>query len=607
MDIRKQQKQAILKMLALNEDDETSAEAPIDWKVLILDEPCRELLAPLVSVNELRARGVTLHAPIESPRDALGDVAAVYLCRPSASNAAIIARDAAQALYGALHCNWSRRAERKVLEGFARELAAAPPREGLPAAEDLVRSVWDRHVDFVALEPRLFHLRLQRRLKEVCGAGLAAPERVLEEVAEEVAAGLFCACAAVGAAAPVVRARPGGCAARAAAKLHARLHDEWRRRGGAAAPAPPTGAARPLVVLLDRADDLAAPLRHAETYQALVDDVLDHRGGRATFVDNEASRTVDLRVDEDAFYAQHAARSFPDVIDASADALAQLRARENALRARGGGEADGLAETVGELPRLLERKKRLELHTAVLGAVMKQVVAREVPRYAEAEEPRAAAADVEGLLGEGAKGTVDDKLRLLGVAGLQGGLDDDAFAALAAAAGCAEGPDRARLARGVAAIGEARKLAAAAPAPVAEAADDEGLASVLAKAQAGAKTVAAAAASKVGSLLSRASALQAVRAVGNLFEARPGTEHDTWLELDAKVGPAAYATDAAPPKLPAAETPLDAIVFHVGAGSYLEHHALQRAFAEGPRTVCYGAADLADPTAFLEEIMELGA
>ena len=170
MDIRKQQKQAILKMLALNEDDETSAEAPIDWKVLILDEPCRELLAPLVSVNELRARGVTLHAPIESPRDALGDVAAVYLCRPSAANAARIAKDAAQALYGALHCNWSRRAERKVLEGFARELAAAPPREGLPAAEDLVRSVWDRHVDFVALEPRLFHLRLQRRLKEVCGA-----------------------------------------------------------------------------------------------------------------------------------------------------------------------------------------------------------------------------------------------------------------------------------------------------------------------------------------------------------------------------------------------------------------------------------------------------
>ena len=76
MDIRKQQKQAILKMLALNEDDETSAEAPIDWKVLILDEPCRELLAPLVSVNEPRARCIEQTSLSRFPRDALGDVAA---------------------------------------------------------------------------------------------------------------------------------------------------------------------------------------------------------------------------------------------------------------------------------------------------------------------------------------------------------------------------------------------------------------------------------------------------------------------------------------------------------------------------------------------------
>ena len=36
----------------------------------------------------------------------------------------------------------------------------------------------------------------------------------------------------------------------------------------------------------------------------------------------------------------------------------------------------------------------------------------------------------DGLQVEGVAATVDDKLRLLGVAGLQGGLDDDAFAAL---------------------------------------------------------------------------------------------------------------------------------------------------------------------------------
>jgi len=42
----------------------------------------------------------------------------VYLCRPTEANAARVARDAARGLYGAVHCNWSRRAERRVLEAL---------------------------------------------------------------------------------------------------------------------------------------------------------------------------------------------------------------------------------------------------------------------------------------------------------------------------------------------------------------------------------------------------------------------------------------------------------------------------------------------------------
>jgi hypothetical protein len=154
-----------------------------------------------------------------------------------------------------------------------------------------------------------------------------------------------------------------------ARKLHALLADEWRRRGAAGGG---DGARkRPLLVLLDRHCDLATPLRHTETYQALVDDVLDHEANVASFADESGSKKVDLRVDEDGFYGEHAAKSFPDVIDASGEALATLRAAENALRARGAGqdatEADGdaakLAETVGELPALLARKKLLEHHT----------------------------------------------------------------------------------------------------------------------------------------------------------------------------------------------------------------------------------------------------
>ncbi len=71
MDVRAKQKAAVLRLLALGDEDEA---ATVDWKVLILDAPCRELLAPLLSVNELRTRGVTLHAPLEGDRDALDDV-----------------------------------------------------------------------------------------------------------------------------------------------------------------------------------------------------------------------------------------------------------------------------------------------------------------------------------------------------------------------------------------------------------------------------------------------------------------------------------------------------------------------------------------------------
>ena len=47
----------------------------------------------------------------------------------------------------------------------------------------------------------------------------------------------------------------------------------------------------------------------------------------ASFADESGSKKVDLRVDEDGFYGEHASKSFPDVIDASGEALATLRAK----------------------------------------------------------------------------------------------------------------------------------------------------------------------------------------------------------------------------------------------------------------------------------------
>lgn len=115
------------------------------------------------------------------------------------------------------------------------------------------------------------------------------------------------------------------------------------------------------------------------------------------------------------------------------------------------------------------------------------------------------------------------------------------------------------------------------------------------------------AAKNVGNLF-KSGDMYAPKVLRNLLEARPNTEHATWLELDAKLGPEYYAkAEKEGARLPNAEVPLDAIVFVVGAGCYAEHHALQRAFAEGPRTVAYGATDLLNADGFLGELAELAA
>lgn len=52
-------------------------------QVLILDRYTKEVLAPLLRVNELRRHGVTLHMLLDSERQPIPDVPAVYFVEPS--------------------------------------------------------------------------------------------------------------------------------------------------------------------------------------------------------------------------------------------------------------------------------------------------------------------------------------------------------------------------------------------------------------------------------------------------------------------------------------------------------------------------------------------
>ena len=61
-------------------------QGPLVWKVLILDELSKDILATSLRVQDLRDQGVTLHMQLHSPRPPLPDVPAVYFVTPTIEN-----------------------------------------------------------------------------------------------------------------------------------------------------------------------------------------------------------------------------------------------------------------------------------------------------------------------------------------------------------------------------------------------------------------------------------------------------------------------------------------------------------------------------------------
>lgn len=112
---------------------------------------------------------------------------------------------------------------------------------------------------------------------------------------------------------------------------------------------------RPVLIIMDRNEDLASSLHHPSTYQALVDDMLKIQMNRVKVTvktsgggnDNSAqagangasgSRTVektyDLDVTSDKFFELHAGSLFPDAIDANEEEMKLVTRKEEQIRAR---------------------------------------------------------------------------------------------------------------------------------------------------------------------------------------------------------------------------------------------------------------------------------
>ena len=123
------------------------------WKILIYDSQCRDVISTLFKVADLRKHGVTLHLNLHTERQAVHDVAALYLVEPSPENVQRIASDCVMGLYDSMYLNWSSSVSQEQLHALATAVAESD-------AAQRVSKVVDQYLDFISLDHSLFSLNM---------------------------------------------------------------------------------------------------------------------------------------------------------------------------------------------------------------------------------------------------------------------------------------------------------------------------------------------------------------------------------------------------------------------------------------------------------------
>ncbi|XP_012281177.1 protein sly1 homolog [Orussus abietinus] len=467
LSLRDKQINALKQMLNLNETIAKVDAAVPSWKILIYDRMGQDIISPLISVKELRDLGITLHMQLHSDRDSIPEVPAIYFCAPSEENLIRIGQDLQNGLYDIYHLNFISPITRQKMEDLAASALLA-------GAVTNIHKVFDQYLNFITLEDDLFILRHQN--SDVISYHAINRGEIrdteMESIMDIIVDSLFSVFVTFGSV-PIIRCPKGNAAEMVAKKLDKKLRENvWDARNnlfqGEISGSGHFSFQRPLLIILDRNVDMATPLHHTWTYQALAHDVLEltlnrlvvEESVRRSPAGGARSKTRACELDNrDRFWSQHKGSPFPLVAEAIQEELEQYRTYEEEvkkLKSTMGIDSDSdaafsmvsnntarLTSAINSLPQLLQMKRLIDMHTTIATGILNSIKSRRLDTFFEIEEKIISKQSLDrsilDIINDPDSGTPDDKLRLFIIYYLCSNISDSEYSkheAALANAGC---------------------------------------------------------------------------------------------------------------------------------------------------------------------------
>lgn len=447
-------------MLNLNQPLTKTLAAEPAWKILIYDRVGQDIISPLITVQELREMGCTLHmyvliiiskknlfllisslhfSQLHSDRDSIPDVPAIYFCAPTEENLGRISQDFQNGLYDVYHLNFISPISREKLE----DLASASLQSNCVAN---IHKVYDQYLNFITLEDDFFILKHQNSdLMSYYAINRANTNDLeMETMMDNIVESLFSVCVILGNV-PIVRCPKNSAAEMVARKLEKKLRDNiFDARTNLfhmdATQAGNYSFQRPILLILDRNVDMATPLHHTWTYQALAHDVCDLSLNRIIIEEDPDKITGGARRkvkpcdldSRDKFWASHKGSPFPTVAEAIEEELESYKSSEEEIKKlKSNMGIDGenevafsmvndntarLTNAVNSLPQLMEKKRMIDMHTKIATNILSFIKARRLDSFFELEEKIMSKAVLDKSMAELFQdpefGSSEDKMRL---------------------------------------------------------------------------------------------------------------------------------------------------------------------------------------------------